>query len=365
MAVSDNQNEFRFFLSCDINLPVTFRVVQADDIFLTDNKAPELFVECKLYIDGMPFGLPVKTRLQSSGQPHHWNELITLTTKYRDLTPLSQLAFTVWDASSGDCDIVGGATISVFNSKRQLRTGKQRLQLWSRKEADGRVLTTTPGKVPKNQRGEIERLDRLIKKYERGQIQCIDWLDHLAFNAVEKANKEKEYKRNGYSYPSLVVDFCDFAHGDYRVIFQESGVSFHVPTTVPLYNQLVNVWDPELGRTNPSEHKQLELARSLTDGIIYRDLKPSSNERKSLQKIIMFPPTRPLMFEEKQLVWKFRFSLMSDKKALTKFIRSVDWSDIQDAKQAVELIGKWEIIDVADALELLSSDFKRDEDNSS
>jgi phosphatidylinositol 3-kinase len=40
------------------------------------------------------------------------------------------------------------------------------------------------------------------------------------------------------------------------------------------------VWDPELGRTNPSEHKQLKLARSLTRGIIDRDLKPSSNERK-------------------------------------------------------------------------------------
>jgi len=34
---------------------------------------------------------------------------------------------------------------------------------------------------------------------------------------------------------------------------------------------------------------------------------------------------------------------------------------MQEAKQAVELIGKWETIDVADALELLSSDFESDE----
>jgi len=52
---------------------------------------------------------------------------------------------------------------------------------------------------------------------------------------------------------------------------------------------------------------------------------------------------------------------MSEKKALTKFVRSVDWSDNQEAKQAVELIGKWETIDVADALELLSPDFESDE----
>ncbi|WVZ98390.1 hypothetical protein U9M48_043844 [Paspalum notatum var. saurae] len=358
MAVRTDQNESRFFLSCDISLPVTCHVVQADHIFLTENRAPELFVECRLYIDGMPSGLPVKTRLQSSGQPYHWNELITLTAKYRDLTSLSQLAFTVWDASSGDCDIVGGATISIFNSKRQLRTGRKKLRLWPKKEADGRIPTTTPGKVPKNQRGEIERLDRVVKKYERGQIQRIDWLDRLAFSAVEKAIKEKECKRDGYLYPSLVVDFCNFARRDYRVVFQESGVSFHVPTTVPSSNELVTVWDPELGRTNPSEHKQLKLDRSSTH---CKEQKPTPDERKLLRKIIMFPPTRPLMLEDKKLVWKFRFSLMSDKKALTKFIRSVDWSDRQDAKDAVELIGNWETIDVADALELLSPDFKREE----
>lgn len=34
---------------------------------------------------------------------------------------------------------------------------------------------------------------------------------------------------------------------------------------------------------------------------------------------------------------------------------------MQEAKQAVDLIGKWETIDVADALELLSPDFESDE----
>lgn len=48
-----------------------------------------------------------------------------------------------------------------------------------------------------------------------------------------------------------------------------------------------------------------------------------------LQKIVKFPPTRPLMVDEKQLVWEFRFFFMSDKKALTKFVHSVDWGDIQ------------------------------------
>lgn len=368
-------NEFRFFLSCDINLPVTFRVERLEGTLpstkppnsvnarsginsTTEERRPELYVECALYIDGAPFGLPMRTRLESMGPTYCWNELITLSTKYRDLTAHSQLALTVWDVSCGkDEGLVGGATILLFNSKMQLKTGKQKLRLWPGKEADGSLPTSTPGKVPKNERGELERLEKLINKYERGQIQRVDWLDRLTFKALEKI-KEQENFRNGNSYLYLVVDFCSFEH---RVVFQDSGANFLLPAPIPSTNELVIVWDPEVGKINPSEHKQLKLARSLTRGIIDRDLKPSNAERKSIQRILKYPPTWTLSGDEKQLLWKFRFSLMSEKRALTKFLRSVEWSDVQEAKQALELMGRWEMIDVCDALELLSPVFESEE----
>nr|CAD1822783.1 unnamed protein product [Ananas comosus var. bracteatus] len=145
------------------------------------------------------------------------------------------------------------------------------------------------------------------------------------------------------------------------VVFQEPGANFYAPSPVSSTNELVTVWDPEVGRTNPSEHKQLKLARSLTRGIIDRDLKPSINERKAIQRILKYPPTRTLSGDERQLLWKFRFYLMSEKKALTKFLRCVEWSDVQEAKQAVDLMGRWETIDVTDALELLSPVFESEE----
>ncbi|XP_073105660.1 phosphatidylinositol 3-kinase, root isoform isoform X4 [Elaeis guineensis] len=292
-------NEFRFFLSCDINLPVTFRIERLEGNLpqspasseldtSTENRNAELYVECALYIDGAPFGLSTKTRLESSGYPYCWNELITLSTKYRDLTSQAQLAFTVWDVSCGNNDgLVGGATVFLFNSKKQLKAGRKKLRLWPGKEADGTIPSTTPGK--------------------------------------------------------------------------ESGANFYAPSPVSSTNELVTVWDPEVGRTNPSEHKQLKLARSLARGIIDRDLKPSSNERKSIQRILKYPPTRTLSGDERQLLWKFRFSLMSEKRALTKFLRCVEWTDVQEAKQAIDLMGRWETIDVADALELLSPVFESEE----
>ncbi|XP_078174291.1 vacuolar protein sorting 34 isoform X2 [Carex rostrata] len=211
--------------------------------------------------------------------------------------------------------------------------------------------------VPKQERGEVERLERLVNKYERGQIQRIDWLDRLAFNAIDEI-KKKEGNKPENSHLSLVVDFCSFEH---HVVFQELGANYLASSPVTSTNEIVTVWDPEVGRTNPSEHKQLKLARSLNRGIVDRDLKPSINERKSIQKILKYPPTRTLSGEDRQLLWKFRFSLMSEKKALTKFLRSVEWSDVQEAKQAVDLMGRWETIDVTDALELLSPLFESEE----
>ncbi|KAG6471426.1 hypothetical protein ZIOFF_068867 [Zingiber officinale] len=80
-----------------------------------------------------------------------------------------------------------------------------------------------------------------------------------------------------------------------------------------------------------------------------------------IQGILKYPPTRTLTGDERQLLWKFRFSLMSEKRALTKFLRCVEWSDIQEAKQAIDLMGRWESIDVTDALELLSPVFESEE----
>ncbi|KAM0944249.1 putative phosphatidylinositol 3-kinase [Dioscorea sansibarensis] len=362
-------NEFRFFLSCDINLPVTLRIERLEGQLpqspsptgkdSTDgSKNAELFVECTLYIDGAPFGLPTRTRLESSGHPYCWNELVTLSAKYRDLTSQAQLALTVWDVSCDkDGDLVGGATVLLFNRKKQLKTGKQKLRLWPKKEADGKHPTGTPGKVPRHERGEVERLERLVNKYERSQMQRVDWLDRLTFRAIEKI-KESESGRIGNSHLSLIVDFCSFEH---RVVFQESGSNFFTPPPISTTNELVIVWDPEVGRTNPSEHKQLKLARSLKRETIDKDLKPSSSEWKSIQRILKYPPTCNLSGDEKHLLWKFRLSLMSDKRALTKFLRCVEWSDVQEAKHAIDLMGRWETIDVTDALELLSPVFESEE----
>jgi len=60
----------------------------------------------------------------------------------------SLCSYQVWDVSCGKTEgLIGGATVLLFNSKMQMKSGKQKLRLWQGKEADGSFPTSTPGKV--------------------------------------------------------------------------------------------------------------------------------------------------------------------------------------------------------------------------
>jgi len=72
---------------------------------------------------------------------------------------------------------------------------------------------------------------------------------------------------------------------------------------------------------------------------------------------------RPLSSDDRLLLWRFRWNLKEEKRALTKVLLSVDWGDVQEAQQGIELLTHWVAIDVADALELLSPLFLNTEVN--
>jgi len=84
-------------------------------------------------------------------------------------------------------------------------------------------------------------------------------------------------------------------------------------------------------------------------------LKPDRVQRGRLERIIG-SPSYHLSTEEKDLLWKFRFSLVDNRRALTKFLLAVDWSCESEVVQAAELLDQWRKrspIEVTDALKLL------------
>ena len=85
------------------------------------------------------------------------------------------------------------------------------------------------------------------------------------------------------------------------------------------------------------------------------NLKPNKEERERIEAMVASPSDH-LRIEDKDLLWTFRFSLTDNRKALTKFLLSVDWSVEQEVQQVPTLLEQWKqktTIDLSDALKLL------------
>lgn len=359
----------------------------------------------------------------------------------------------MWDVSptggkgaQGHAIPFGGTTIPLFDKDNTLQKGRQKCRLYRHKAADGFSSTKTPAVPPRRRRttngnqnersdtpeeDELERLEKLFKKHEMGEIPRVDWLDQLVFKAVEKKRQEAEASarisgtaargtnrskgkaktvddasssksgvEEDYSESdtedeadkryTLIIDFPRF---DFPIVFTDfeyapppispfaqhtpsaGNVNLKPPPEVQLgpgingtgndigeddqnAPPLIMIYDPEVGaKDNPAESKHRRLVRSHRTGVLDRDLKPNAKIRDELNTIMSYGPTQELNAEEKDLVWKFRHHLTRDKRALTKFVKSVAWQDQSEARQAVQILPKWTEIDVDDALELLGPTF--------
>lgn len=133
----------------------------------------------------------------------------------------------------------------------------------------------------------------------------------------------------------------------------KSGASKTPDTFDPL--QLVTFLDYENEHDNPVEDKYRTLAHDLFRGLVDPALKPDRSQRNRLASIID-STSHHLSREEKDLLWRFRFSLVDNRRALTKFLLAVDWTVDGEVVQAAELLEQWRKrspIQVTDALKLL------------
>ena len=168
------------------------------------------------------------------------------------------------------------------------------------------------------------------------------------------------YKQSDSIPAGNMVFTVEFPYFGFPVLFEQESYGTAVrhgvdsfPRGVQSWTQnLVAVDDPELDASNPVENKYRKLAKDLLRGLIDIDLKPNKMEREDIGRIIA-SPNYVLKDHEKDLLWKFRFSLTDNNKALTKFLLCVDWEDEEEEKQANTLLDQWAPIDTADALKLL------------
>ncbi|KAG5260736.1 hypothetical protein AALO_G00295900 [Alosa alosa] len=374
---------FNYVYSCDLDINVqlkigslegrrerkSYKALLEDPMLrfsgLYQESCSDLYVTCQVFAEGKPLALPVRTSYKAFSTRWNWNEWLRLPLKYPDLPQSAQVALTVWDVyGPGRATPVGGTTVTLFGKHGMFRQGMHDLKVWPGVEGDGADPSSTPGRtsssLAEDQMGrlakgpDLEILSDLTKAHRQGHMVKVDWLDRLTFREIEMIN-ESEKRSSNFMY--LMVEFPRVKTGEreYSIVYYEKDGDDATPHLSS--SDIVKVPDPQMCMENLVESKHHKLARSLRSGPSDHDLKPNAATRDQLNIIVSYPPTKLLNSEEQDLVWKFRYYLTTQEKALTKFLKCVNWALPQEAKQALELLGKWRPMDVEDSLELLSSHF--------
>ncbi|KAI9629453.1 hypothetical protein KEM48_012922 [Puccinia striiformis f. sp. tritici PST-130] len=392
--------------SCDIDLPVTLRISRIEGNYHRNTQTksipshqshplplPDLYVAVQLWAENRPLTLPFYTPHKNFSSSFTWATPVTLPIKYRDLPHSAQLAFTILDVNLpegpnrtplasvedsptlndhtttdsfllSNSTVVGGTTLALFGKKRTLRKGKQRCFIHRNRIADGNASSTTPSKIAivsesdpngldvYEESDKLGRLEKLVKKHERGDLPRMEWLDQLAFRQIERIHAQETAKsRDMYLY----VDLPRF---DFPILFNE--IELPGPSLPPtlsavaqpsggststLYSphhlaDIFTVVDPDMVLDNPIESKHTRLHRSHRNGPLDRELRPEKSVRDVLNNILSYPPTRILTRDERDLVWRFRFYFLDD--ALELLGPSEDYREPRVKQFAVQQLARAE-----------------------
>lgn len=324
-------------------------------LFSTDHGCGDLTASIQVYADGRTLALPVYTSYKHFTKRWNWNQWITLPISYADLPRSSQLCITLYDCAGPNRLIpVGGTTISLFGKHGVFRQGMLDLKVWPGVQADGSIQTITPGKSRAYGKDQMQRLAKLAKKHRNGQINKVDWLDRLTFREIELIN-EQEKKASNYLY--LMVEFPEVTINSQPcsiVYYEKDGDEVIQHRFQP---DVITIPDYETLQENLLEAKHHKLARGLRSGGNAKELKPTAEVRDTLNNILSYPPTTTPSSEEQDLIWKWRYYLRNQKKALTKFIKCVNWKVPGEEREALEVLKDWVPPDPEDALELLGPAF--------
>ncbi len=325
---------------------------------LYQNGYSDVYVVTEVYANGKKLTLPSQTAYKSFTNRWNWNEWVILPIRFKDIPRNAKLAFTIYDIYGPQKAVpVGGTTIAIFGKRGCLRKGIHDLRVWPDVVADGSLKNSTPGEIEDRSEtpSEMAKLSKLVQKHRKGRMMTVDWLDRLTYREIEVIN-EREKRHSNQLF--LTVEFPKFHYDDFEhavVYFESDG---DLPETHLPQSEFRVVLDPDRNLDNLVERKHHNLTHTLRKGHNVRDLKPNAKLRAAIMKIVNGPPTPTLDATEKSLIWTFRYFLMDYKAALPKFLRSVSWETKQEADEALDLMYKWQPLEPADALELLTSVFK-------
>ncbi|CAH8505826.1 unnamed protein product [Schistosoma rodhaini] len=284
-----------------------------------------------------------------------FNEAFDLPLPYNALYDYNGICFvlssTYTDKKGMHEQLIAGANMKLYNSKKVFRQGIYELELhpleplgvYRLEDVEKLVREPTFDSKPSN----MDTMNQILKtsrKHLRNELLETP-LDRHCMPDVEHAVDEAK-RASGRLFLSVKFEFSRSHPSVYMpVIFQRP--------FLPEQSEL------RADRWNPVDEKYFKMTRNARTADVDRARKPNKDILDRLKLVLDLPPGLNISESDGDLIWKYRFYL-ADKfpeTSLAKFILSVRWEYTEQVNQAVELLKQWPTIAPEHVLELFTRQF--------
>lgn len=381
-----------FFVSQDLDLPLRVKIKSLNghkrlikgserlvepQLSLVESHVSQvsnMFVSAEVFDEerGRNMTVPVYTPYIPFKNARIWDYWLTLPISIKDLNLFSKLSITLWEYNGSKRMSFYNLETNIFNVHDcSLKRGFESLKFEYNTQSS-----------PSNNSGTIiienDEILNNLNKYFLGEMKKINWLDQVGLKKLRLEQSMKTYPINTF------VLSLEFPYFELPVVFTEKiieNAQKNIPTlhNFELTNDMLNFqksdpaskislgppnsstlkfYDPDQFNSDPIEEKYRRLERASKHSDLDKHLKPDTKKRKYLNHIIEYPPGTRLTAHEKGSIWRYRYYLINNKKALTKLLQSTNLNEESERTEVLELMDSWAEIDIDDAIELLGSTFK-------
>ncbi|CCK67951.1 phosphatidylinositol 3-kinase VPS34 KNAG_0A02620 [Huiozyma naganishii CBS 8797] len=291
-----------------------------------------------------------------------WDHWMTLPIKISQLTMTSRLALILWEYNGSQRIPFHSLHTSIFDKRDySLKRGSESLKFHIDDLEGSEQLQDDP--ICDN-----------LNKYYLNEFKSVDWLDKLTLKILEGQRLARVWPVGTFV---LNIEFPVF---DLPIVYTEKkamDIQRNIPTISNYETTKEDVrgppqvrislgdktqstlkfYDPDQFNSNPIEEKYRRLERAAKHSDWDKQVKPNARKRDYLNKIINYPPGRQLTAQEKGSVWKYRYYLINNRKALTKLLQSTNLNEESESAEVLEMMDTWAEINIEDALELLGPEF--------
>lgn len=302
----------------------------------------------------------------------NWDQWVTLPVSVRHLTPACKLRIVLWEFNGQRRIPFKTITTPIFKDLDfTLKRGIEAIKFTKQGEPSIETVETldTINKYFYGDYAKKEWIDELVlkklyKEYEKIDLPLDTFMLTIQFPVIELPIIYTEKPREDIQKNIPTLSNFDAASAfsvDHSTSNNTAVTSVDPKLKIPMgnkYNSTLKFYDPDQFNNDPIEEKFRKLERASKHNTSDKHVKPDAKKRDYLKKIIDYPPGKRLSAHEKGSIWKYRYYLQNNKKALTKLLQSTNLKDETERTEVLEMMDGWAEIDIDDALGLLGHKYR-------